>query len=379
MLLGVEPGAEGYVGRQRLDHVESKVSPILIKALLSKKFLLEYNPPQSQPLRSLNYQHSDTIMLPISLSTLTVAVFRLELRAPTPARAAELASLAIESGAESTTQQSSLVDIVHKMDDTDRWLIDLERALGWSATVLSESPWPAGSDDDWERAAQGPSFPPQLYRPLWVAPVQCQQQVPANCIPVFLLDGEAFLTTRHYSLHASTRMILELLVQNRRELTGGARAVLDFGCGSGVLGLSALALGSPSLRAYGTDVVEAALECAERNAQLNGLTERLRLYLPWEVPSSLQADVAVANMLAGPLCSVASEIASRVRPGALLLLTGFRLESLAAVTDAYSPYFSTGAGGQLEVVLQREGWVAVACRRTASTISSDALSELAVS
>ena len=66
-----------------------------------------------------------------------------------------------------------------------------------------------------------------------------------------------------------------------------------------MLALSALALGGPSLQAHATDVVEAALCCARRNAELNSVSEeRLVLETPWELPSLRSksgglADVAV--------------------------------------------------------------------------------------
>ena len=50
-----------------------------------------------------------------------------------------------------------------------------------------------------------------------------------------------------------------------------------------MLGLAALALAAPSVRMYGTDVVEESLICAERNAELNGLSARSYFCLPWEL------------------------------------------------------------------------------------------------
>ena len=59
---------------------------------------------------------------------------------------------------------------------------------------------------------------------------------------------------------------------------------------------------------YGTDVSSIALECAERNGALNGLDGRASFLLPYELSMNLRADVTVANMLAGPLVSVAAEV-----------------------------------------------------------------------
>ena len=243
---------------------------------------------------------------------------------------------------------------------------------------------PLFEPQDW--AAPNPfAFQPVLVdSTLWVAPVLCAEEPPPSALPLRLLDSQennVFLATTEAALHASTTMILSLLVSHRDELRG---TMLDYGCGSGVLAIGALALSEPDqLTAHATDVVEAALDCARRNARLNGLPdERLRLHMPWEVPSGdaweaepLVADVAVANMLPGPLSSVAAEIISRVRPGGLLLLSGFRPVDLPAVRDAFEPYFELPAEPSREAA---DGWIALACRRTEAPITTAALSDSAV-
>jgi len=179
---------------------------------------------------------------------------------------------------------------------------------------------------------------------------------PAGSHPLWLLDGEAFLLTVAGGLHASTRMLLELLAERQAELASedGPATVLDFGCGSGVLGLAALRLGGPRLRGHATDVSATALECAKRNAQLNGLSDQLELWLPWELPSRVKADLAVANMLAGPLISVAAEIASRVAPGGQVLLSGFQSADVSAVRTAFGAYFDLYASPIRE---SEDGWL----------------------
>ena len=165
---------------------------------------------------------------------------------------------------------------------------------------------------------------------------------------------------------------MEELVR-RPELTKDASSVLDYGCGSGVLALAALALGPPSLVAHATDVSQAALECASVNGELNGAGERLRLHMPWELSRSLRVETALANMLPGPLISVSTEIAERVAPGGTLLTSGFRECDEPAVCDAFSPYFSR------EGSRSRDGWLALTWRRSNAGVDNADLSEAAVS
>lgn len=89
--------------------------------------------------------------------------------------------------------------------------------------------------------------------------------------------------------------------------------MLDFGCGSGILAIAALLLGARE--AVGTDIDVQAIEASRDNAQRNGIAdEKLALYLPEHMPA-MQADVLVANILAGPLVSLAPQLSGLVRPG----------------------------------------------------------------
>lgn len=307
--------------------------------------------------------------------------------------ATKIASTAIELGAAAATIGTDhVVSIMlpfELSDDTgapsESFAPLLARTVGGSSDdlIISEAE-PLYQPHDWY-GAQELTFVPQLIgRKLWVTPATCDDDshLPyrpsgCGCIHLRLLDSvddNVFLRTTSGTLHSSTVMILSQLVERRAELRG---VFLDYGCGSGVLSLAALALGHVNLRAYGTDIVEAALSCARRNAQINAGTldaSRLRLDLPWEVPRHLQADVAVANMLPGPLIDVSPELAQRVRPGGLLLLSGFRQRDLAAVRAAFTPYFHVSDSP----VMRRDGWLCVACERQGTALDAVALSESAV-
>ncbi len=67
--------------------------------------------------------------------------------------------------------------------------------------------------------------------------------------------------------HATTRLVLEMMSQQVLNQT-----VLDVGCGSGILALGAIAMGSPL--AYGIDIDRAAIEHAHHNAQINGMAKQ---------------------------------------------------------------------------------------------------------
>ncbi|WP_162874248.1 50S ribosomal protein L11 methyltransferase, partial [Pseudomonas viridiflava] len=113
--------------------------------------------------------------------------------------------------------------------------------------------------------------------------------------------------------------------------------VLDFGCGSGILASAALLLGAE--QAVGTDIDVQALEASRDNAGRNNIAEqRFALYLPEDLPRE-PADVLVANILAGPLVSLAPQLAELVRPGGRLALSGILAEQGEDVAAAYAATF----------------------------------------
>ncbi len=75
--------------------------------------------------------------------------------------------------------------------------------------------------------------------------------------------------------HPTTYMMLKLM-----QGKVGGRGVVDIGCGSGILGLSALKLGATSL--IGIDIDPEAVEHAKKNARLNHLEGVFSLNVPKE-------------------------------------------------------------------------------------------------
>ena len=129
------------------------------------------------------------------------------------------------------------------------------------------------------------------------------------------------------------------------------------------------------LRTYGVEVNEAALGAARRNALLNGCERYASFGYAWELPSLSGdrglVDVAVANMMPGPLLSVIPELIARTREDGLLLISGFRAADVPALRRALEPHFAVPA----EPALTRVGradeaggeWLAFVCRRRVGT------------
>ncbi len=114
--------------------------------------------------------------------------------------------------------------------------------------------------------------------------------------------------------------------------------VIDYGCGSGILGLAALKLGAR--RVYAVDIDPQALFATRDNAARNGIgTRALQTYCPEELPMHA-ADLLLANIVARPLIGLAQTFATRVMPGGRVVLSGLLTEQADALAAVYSPWFT---------------------------------------
>jgi ribosomal protein L11 methyltransferase len=202
----------------------------------------------------------------------------------------------------------------------------------------------AVADADWVRASQ------EEIRPLRVGALRVTPaDAPAGGrVPheLKLGMGLGFGTGRH----PTTRLCLEWLATHPLE---GCR-VLDYGCGSGILALAALALGAD--RAFAVDVDPQALVATHENARLNSLEGRVWIGLPAELPA-VDADIVVANIMASTLLELAPLIAGRVRPAGHLVLGGILVEQVQQVRASYA-----GLLTDFEVV-SRDGWARLVATR----------------
>ncbi|MCL3782939.1 50S ribosomal protein L11 methyltransferase, partial [Prolixibacteraceae bacterium JC049] len=147
---------------------------------------------------------------------------------------------------------------------------------------------------DWEREWMDNFHPMCFGQRLWICP--SWRDVPdENAVNVMLDPGLAFGT----GTHPTTAMCLQWL--DGLDLAG--KTIIDFGCGSGILAIAALKLGAA--KAIGIDIDPQAIQASRDNAERNGVSERLELYLPKDQPEAMTADVVVANILAGPLRELA--------------------------------------------------------------------------
>ena len=198
-------------------------------------------------------------------------------------------------------------------------------------------------DQDWVRKTQDQFTPVRISDGLWIVPSWHAVPDP-DAVNVVLDPGLAFGT----GTHPTTQLVLRWL---ERTVHGG-ETVLDYGCGSGILGIAAMKLGAGA--AWGIDVDPQALLAARHNAVQN----RIELQLCAAAEASMAAvQIAVANILAHPLIVLAPLLAGRTRQGGSLALSGILQAQAAEVLAAYTPWFD------IAVDEQQEDWVLLSGRR----------------
>lgn len=200
-------------------------------------------------------------------------------------------------------------------------------------------------DKDWEREWMDNFHPMRFGQRLWICP--SWREIPdPDAVNVMLDPGLAFGT----GTHPTTSLCLEWL--DGLDLNG--KTVIDFGCGSGILAIAALKLGAKE--AIGIDIDPQAIQASRDNAERNGVSDRLTLYLSDKKPQTLSADVVVANILAGPLRELAPVIDALPQAGGLLGLSGVLATQAEGVADAYRDVF------EIDEIAEKEEW----CRITAT-------------
>ena len=149
--------------------------------------------------------------------------------------------------------------------------------------------------------------------------------------------------------HETTAMCLKLL---QTYLTPES-VCIDVGCGSGILGISAIKLGAKY--AYLTDIDYVAVESAKHNAEINNVAGMVTVAHSNLLDNAdIKGDIMLANITAEILCGLAPSIPKNLKKGGTLILSGIIESRLQTVITAF-----TAEGLTLEKTLREGEWLAL--------------------
>jgi ribosomal protein L11 methyltransferase len=203
-------------------------------------------------------------------------------------------------------------------------------------------------DKDWEREWMDKFQPIRCGERLWIVPSWHEAPDP-SAINLKLDPGLAFGT----GTHPTTFLCLQWL----DSIIEGGESVLDFGCGSGILGLGALLLGASSMD--GIDIDPQAMTATSNNASLNGINESAYRVTTDTADLESAYDRVVANILAGTLIDLKSLICDKLKPGGQIVLSGILSHQANEVQEAYRAII------EFEPNQEKDGWVALSGKRIA--------------
>jgi len=268
-----------------------------------------------------------------------------ELKVEIPAADVEVVdTLLLERGVENWSLLEDV--IVHRA-----WIVGVfeSEALARSAwselqpllpvAPLEEPEFRALADQDWRDSYKAHFKASRFGRlhwvPIWERPTF---QLPAGEAVIWLDPGLAFGTGNH----ETTRLCAERLV-TLADSRGTSGRVIDAGCGSGILALSAIRLGFSDVCGFDND--PEAVRVSDENTALNELTGRVNFFtadLAAGLPAE-SADIVLANILGDVLIRFAPLLIGAMKPRGVLVMSGILAVEIEKVRAAFTTLAPTWA------------------------------------
>ena len=199
--------------------------------------------------------------------------------------------------------QDPTADLQAALDRSGVWTT-LSRACHVQVTTID--------DPGWSRSWRQYFKASRVGKKIVVAPSWSRYRARKDDLVVLLDPGMAFGTGQH----GSTRLCVQALEEHVRP---GDR-VIDVGCGSGILSITAVRLGAAAVMALDTDPV--AVATTRVNVEMNQVAERVTIE-QGSLPSSWSGvDIVVANILAPVIVHIAADAASALSPNGIFISSG---------------------------------------------------------
>lgn len=215
-------------------------------------------------------------------------------------------------------------------------------------------------DEDWMESYKHHLRPWSYGRLQWIPEWERETfESPDNAAAVYLDSGLAFGT----GSHETTRLCAQALVEFA-EAAGTDASVIDAGCGSGILALSAVKLGFSPVHAFDND--PEAVRVTRENAEANRVPDSMTL-AEAGIEDGLEGrscDLLLANIQSNILTIYAAELTRAVSPKGWLALSGILEKEAAKVAEVFANAASENWGESNQPEIRRDGeWSLVLLKR----------------
>ena len=275
-----------------------------------------------------------------------------------PRADAEAAAAAIDAD---PMLEAAAYSILEEDEAVGRWRIDafptsqdqadaFHRVLGGFPALTARTE--ALADADWLAMALS-GLPPVRAGRFFVYGLHDRGRTPSSTVNMRIEAGAAFGTGHHGTTVGC------LLAYDRLLRAGSFGKVLDVGCGTGVLAISAACCGARTV--VGTDIDPVSVRISRENAKVNQVRARFLTASGLDHPKVRAAapyDLVFANILARPLVTLAQSIRLALKPGGVAILSGLLRTQERSVRAAY-----LARGFRLQRRIHRDAWATLVLRR----------------
>ena len=131
--------------------------------------------------------------------------------------------------------------------------------------------------------------------------------------------------------HETTHLCLEYLdSSNLKDIT-----VIDYGCGSGILGIAALSLGAKNVIAV--DIDPQAITATKENAKINNVDKKISI-VSSDSLADIEADILIANILSNPLMTLRDKFIELIKSNGRIVISGIMKKQLQEVSKHYEEF-----------------------------------------
>ena len=194
-------------------------------------------------------------------------------------------------------------------------------------------------NQNWIEKYQENFKPIKFGKKIWVVPSWSEDLKIPDTIQLKMDPGMAFGSGSHETTH----LCLEYLDENPPKRL----SVLDYGCGSGILGIASLILGAAEVIAI--DIDPQALIATEDNSKVNNVFDKIQIGMP-ESFANVKVDILIANILANPLKNLKKTFLNLTNDNAQIVMSGIMKNQLQSIKNHYER--------DLEIieVKEKNGW-----------------------